>query len=118
MGYYNGGGIVSGGSDVKRTLRFMCAIGQGAYVVTQRAVSTIIKFPGVSLQYAGSKRGTASLTGVSGGSGTLAWVVPECEGSQTDYSYSQIGDSNLYELVETNNVYTAAFSSSGGRNLT
>lgn len=106
MGYYTGNGIVSGGVTSTRSLKSFYE--WGSHAVRQRSSTTTVKKPGVSLETARAAQASDNLTAVSGGSGDLAWIIFDAEGTKTSASYSQIGDSNLYELVittETLNCY-------------
>lgn len=118
MGYYTGSGIASGGTSSTKTLKTFAIMGGGSFSVRQKSVSHSIKMPGVSLEYAKSKSGSDNLSAVTGGSGSLSWIIFDAEGTRTTTSYTQISDSNLYELTETTETLTAYASGTKMRNLT
>lgn len=98
MGYYNGNGVTSGGGSTASLTRTGPAIG-GAYYVYQRVRSTVTRKSGVSLSTAQGESGDVNL-------GYWQWpgglIEPGCKGTRKQVSYSQIGDSNLYDLTITN----------------
>lgn len=116
MGYYTGSGIVTGGSETTRNLKSFYEWGSRA--VRQKCVSSTTRKPGVALATAQAEHASDNLTAVAGGSGALAWIIFDAEGTRKLVSYAQIGDSNLYDLVVTNETYTAWLSSNTTRNLT
>ena len=97
MGYYNGTGVTSGGSEnisVAQTL----LVGTTLNVFRKDVVSTNRK-SGVSLNTAQSSHCSISST-----NGDLHWgnwtvPMPNRNGTIVNASYSKLGDSNLYELV-------------------
>lgn len=105
MGYYSGGGVVTGGSESGRTLKSFYE--WGAFAIRQKCVSSTLRKPGVSLATAQAERSADNLTAVSGGSGNLSWIIFDAEGTRKTVTYSQIGDSNLYELNITTEELTA-----------
>lgn len=109
MGYYKGQGVVSSGStDCSPGGSFTTR--SGPIFITSRIKTTYTKFPGVSLETAQSRESSYNIVGgwwedytISSTQGYTYYnsgVVPEYSGDVTSCSYSQIGDSNLYELVE------------------
>ena len=48
-----------------------------------------------------------NLTNINGGSGALAWIVFDANGTRSTPTYSQIGNSNLYELSTLNETLSA-----------
>lgn len=98
MGYYTGSGIVSGGGEKYATLRTFAILGGGSFKVIQKSVYSTTKKSGVSLETARAAHASENLTNVNGGSGTLAWIVFDANGTRSTPTYSKIGDSNLYEL--------------------
>lgn len=107
MGYYTGDGIVtSGGSTPSSGGSYSLPRYGGRGFLKKMTRTTVRKFPGVSLDTAQGKTGTNNMVA------RAAWesdtngyfydvIFPDCSGSTTGYQYSQIGDSNLYELVKT-----------------
>lgn len=116
MGYYTGQGIVSGGSD-DCSSGGSFTIRSGPIFITSRIKTTYTKFPGVSLDTVNSKQSSYDMAGgfwedstwtsTAGYTYYNSGVVPEYEGNVTSYSHSQIGDSNLYELVEAKSTKTS-----------
>ena len=114
MGYYQGSGIVSGGSSIpssggggslpRMNIRFF---------IKKVTKTTTTKYPGVSLNTAKGKTGINNMKAramwESNSNGYFFDIIfPDCSGNSTSYSYAQIGDSNLYELVETYTEVTAS----------
>lgn len=97
MGYYRGSGVTSGGSSVPALTRTGPEFG-GAYYVYQRTNATVTRMSGVSLDTAKSMQGDSALNFWQWPGGA---VEPGCRGWRREVSYSQIGDSNLYELTVT-----------------
>ena len=97
MGYYTGNGVTSGGSSTPTLVRTGPDVG-GAYYVYQRINSTVTRKSGVSLSDAKAVIGDLNMN---------YWVwpggraEPGCRGTRSQVSYSQIGDSKLYELSIT-----------------
>lgn len=89
----------------------------GAHAVRQQSRVTTVKKSGVSLANAKTENSSYNLSPVYGGSGDLAWIIYDAEGTQTSVSYSQIGDSNLYDLVITTEQLNCYWSHGGGRAL-
>lgn len=107
MGYYNGSGVISGGGENYSVLRTFAILGGGSFKVSQKNVFVNRRMSGVSLQQAQEKHESHDLHAVYGGSGTLAWIVFDAKGTKMIPSYSQIGESNLYELNITEETLTA-----------
>ncbi len=116
MGYYQGSGIVSGGGESTRPLKSFYE--WGTFAIRQKSVTQTVKYPGVSKATAEGTHCGENLTAVNGGSGDLAWIIFDAEGTRTDVSYSQISDSNLYELYVTTETLSVALSQNRTRNLT
>ena len=108
MGYYTGNGVVASGGESTNTLKTL--YWYRAYAIRQRVTSSTVRKSGVSLATAQASHDTCKLTPVSGGSGDLAWII-YAEGTRSTVSYSQIGDSNLYELNETTETIVASIAS-------
>lgn len=115
MGYYTGNGVITGGGESTRTLKSFYE--WGAFAVRQKCVSETLHKAGVSLAVAQGTHATDNLTAVGGGSGTLAWIIFDAEGTRTTVSYAQIGESNLYELDVTTEQLSAWKSSTTTRDL-
>lgn len=109
MGYYTGNGVITGGGESTNTLKTL--YWYRAYAIRQRVTSQTIRRSGVSLAAAQAAHDTCNLTPVSGGSGDLGWVIYDAEGTRSTVSYSQVGDSNLYELNETTETIVASVAS-------
>lgn len=113
MGYYTGDGVVSGGGENTRTLKSFYE--WGAFAIRQKSVYSTNTKPGVSLTTAQEAHASDNLTAVSGGSGTLAWIIYDAEGTKTTVNYMQISGSNLYELNVTTETLNAWKSSTQTR---
>ena len=107
MGYYKGNGVVSGGGEAYSVLRTFAILGGGSFKVSQKNVYVNRRKSGVSLQQAQAEHESHDLHAVYGGSGTLAWIVFDAYGTRKTPTYSQIGDSNLYELNITEETLTS-----------
>lgn len=106
MGYYTGSGVITGGGESTSTLKSL--YWYGVHCIRQKIVTSTVRKAGVSLATAQGTHDVCNLTPVSGGTGDLAWIIYDAEGTRKTVSYSQIGDSNLYELNETNETLTAS----------
>ena len=115
MGYYTGNGVVVGGGEETHPLKSFYE--WGAFAVRQKSIHSTVRKSGVSLATAQAAHASDSLTAVSGGSGTLAWIVFDAEGTRITVSYTQIDDSNLYDLSITTETLSAWKSSSTTRSL-
>ena len=117
MGYYSGSGIVSGGGSVPSSGgAFMLPRYGGRGFLKKMTKTTNTKYPGVSLATAQDSNGTNNMVAraawESDTSGYFYDVIfPDCSGSTISYQFSQIGDSNLYELVKTETVVTVSVDS-------
>lgn len=109
MGYYTGNGVVSGGGESYSVLRSFAILGGGSFKVSQKNVFVNRRKSGVSLQQAQAEHESHDLHAVYGGSGSLAWIVFDAKGTRKTPTYSQIGDSNLYELNISEETLTAYF---------
>ena len=116
MGYYQGSGVVKGGGESTRALKSFYE--WGSFAVRQKSVTSSVTSPGVSLSTAQNAHASDNLSAVSGGSGSLAWIIFDAEGTRTTVAYSQIADSNLYELTTTTETLSAWMSSSSTRYIT
>ena len=104
MGYYGGNGVVSGGGE--QVSQFGSLVYNGAHIVYQKTVSTVTKKAGVSLATAQAAHGACTLKSSTFSFANLYPFVG-CRGTKTDVSYSQIADSNLYELDVTESTMSA-----------
>lgn len=114
MGYYSGSGIVSsGGSTPSSGGSYALPKYGNRGFLKKMTKTTVTRYPGVSLATAqgslGSNNMIARAAWEADSSGYFYDVIfPDCSGSSTGYSYSQIGDSNLYELVKTETQVSVA----------
>ena len=107
MGYYTGNGVVvSGGQSTSVFFHFAW---NGAHNVLQKCVSETKKLSGVSLQRAQGTSCSNSLATkqLFNNARTLNCWSANCSGVKEDANYSQIGESNLYELTVVKNTFTA-----------
>lgn len=107
MGYYSGNGIVTGGGESIRPIKNLWWY--GAHSLLQKAISSTLSKPGVSLSTAQGEHASSNLLPVADGSGNLAWVLYDVRGTRTSVSYSQIGGSNLYELNVTTETLSVKY---------
>lgn len=115
MGYYSGDGVVTGGGQSENTLKSFYE--WGSFAIRQKNVySTKVK-RGVSLETAKQTNEVSSLTAIAGGSGSLAWIIFDAEGTRQTVSYSRIADSNLFELSVTTETLSAWQSSTSTRRV-
>ena len=115
MGYYTGNGVVTGGGESTRTLKSFYE--WGAFAIRQKSVTSTVRKSGVSLATAQGTHATDNLTAVAGGSGDLAWIIFDAEGTRTVIAYNQIGGSNLYDLNITTETLNAWQSSTTTRRV-
>ena len=109
MGYYNGNGVVAGGGESYQTLRTFAILGGGSFKVSQKTVYETRRKSGVSLEQAKAEHESHDLHAIYGGTGAFAWIVFDANGTRKTPAYTQIGDSNLYELTITDETLTANF---------
>ena len=107
MGYYTGNGVISGGGEKHSTLRTFAILGGGSFKVVQKNVYSTTRMAGVSLAKAQEEHSSENLTNINGGSGSLAWIVFDANGTRSTPTYSKIGDSNLYELNVLNETLSS-----------
>ena len=98
MGYYSGPGAVSNGGSVV-SLRSNGPDVAGPYTTYQRTTSTVTAKHGVSLAAAQASEGNINLTYWQWPGGV---IEPACKGTKTNAAYTQIANSNLYDLSVTN----------------
>lgn len=116
MGYAAAKSVIQSGGESTRLLKSFTE--GGVWGVRQKSVATTTHMSGVSLATCQSYHASDSLTSVGGGSGQYEWVVVDAEGTRTTVQYSQIGDSNLYDLNITTETLNAWLSRSSIRILT
>ena len=105
MGYYNGNGVTSGGGNTIQSLGVL--VFNGVHNVYQRVVSTVTKKSGVSLDAAKAEQSSVNLTHhVFGWADLYPWT--QAKGTRKNATYSQIGDSNLYELNITDETLSCS----------
>ena len=115
MGYYTGLGIVSGGrSNGSSAGSFTTHLGETVFLARRTNVK-VTKYPGVAQpdpvtaaaynMQAAVYRDYRIATG-GGETWNTPHLIGDHDGTKTDYSYSQIGNSNLYELVKTEESVT------------
>lgn len=98
MGYYTGNGVVIGGSNSK-TLFGTLLYNYGQHVYQTKTVS-VLKKSGVKLSDCTSKTGKARASKETfSNTGDYPWMG--ITGKTVNYTYQQIADSNLYDLIET-----------------
>ena len=100
MGYYNGNGVTSGGGETTSLMRTGPSP-QGAYYLYQRVKSTVTTKNGVNLTTTQAERADMSMNYWTWPGGL---VEPGCRGTKKSVQYSQISESNLYQLAITNEV--------------
>lgn len=115
MGAYTGNGIVTSGGESTRTLKTFYE--WGSFAIRQKCVSATTTYRGVEKATAQGMHGSDNLTAIEGGSGNLAWIIFDAEGTKTTVSYSQIADSNLYEVNVTVETLSAWKSSTATRRV-
>ncbi len=111
MGYYTGNGVTTaGGSSVALHEHF---IWYGGHNVYQQTKATTTTKRGVSLATAKAEESDINMeTYQFHWGGNWHWS-PNCKGTRKQASYSQIGDSNLYELSITNETIRAKLDNGG-----
>ena len=105
MGYYNGDGVTSGGAEE-------ISIAQTALVgevlnVFRKDVRSVVRKSGVSLATAQAAHASMTSQKAQLWDGSWFFWVASAKGTKKDVTYSQIGDSNLYELSESTDVFTS-----------
>lgn len=103
MGYYTGNGVITGGTKSKGLFgTLLYNYGQHVYQIKNVSV---LKKSGVTLSDCTSKVGKAKASKETFSStGDYPWMG--INGKTVNYSYQQIGDSNLYDLIETTEEMT------------
>ena len=99
MGYYNGSGVTTGGGAV--VTPFESRIWYGYHTAFQKRRTKVNRKLGVSLATAEAADGSSSLAHHTFTQGMVTRTYFNCKGTDVQVSYSQIGDSNLYELTTT-----------------
>ena len=106
MGYYTGNGVVSGGAEE-------ISIAQTALVgevlnVFRKDVRSVVRKSGVSLATAQAAHASMTSQKAQLWDGSWFFWVASAKGTKKDVTYSQIGDSNLYELNITNETLSCS----------
>lgn len=109
MGVYTGSGIVTGGGESIRPIKNLWWY--GSHTLLQKSVVKTTTKPGVLLATALSEHASSNLSPVADGTGDGAWVLYDVRGVRTSVNYSQIGDSNLYELTVTEETLSVKYAS-------
>ena len=105
MGYYTGNGeTTSGGSSVSLMEAFVWF---GAHNVYQRTTSTTNRRAGLSLATVQAARGELNMRTIQFTYGSAWHYAPNCAGTRSAVSFTQIGGSNLYELTTTSDTIEA-----------
>jgi len=105
MGYYNGNGVTTGGGNSIQSLGTL--VFNGVHNVWQRIVSETVKKAGVTKSTAQAETSSVNLTHhVFSWANLYPWV--NAKGTRKNAGYSQIGDSNLYELNITNETLSCS----------
>ena len=114
MGYYTGNGVTSGGGESVNVIGEFWWWG-AHYDIYQKHVKTVTRLPGVSLSTAQSKHGECNLQSkrIYNASGNISSWQSNCSGTVKEVSYSQIGASNLYEVVITEDQRQAKLADGG-----
>ena len=100
MGYYTGNGVTSAGGESVNVFQSMWWYGY--HTAYQKKITTVNRKPGVSLSTAQAAHASISMSNHTFPDGPyVTRNYYGCKGSQVNVSYSQIGESNLYELVTT-----------------
>ena len=122
MGYYQGNGVTSGGGESISSIGSY-VFPNGTHMVSQRTRSTTTRLSGVSLGIAQNEHADFNMSAVhdyyqvwstTGGVTYFKDVnFPNAKGTRKTVSYSQIADSNLYELSITNEDISAQIDNRG-----
>ena len=105
MGYYNGNGVTSGGGNTIQSLGVL--VFNGVHNVWQRIVSVNTKKSGVSEAMAKAEQPFVNLVHhIFPWANLYPWT--QAKGTRKNATYSQIGDSNLYELNITNETLSCS----------
>lgn len=99
MGYYTGNGVTSGGGSAVQLHE--STYWYGEHRVYQLVTTVVNKKEGVALGTAQAAVGAISMNNQTWSQGMVTFISHNCKGSKTNYTYNQIGDSNLYSLVAT-----------------
>ena len=105
MGYYNGSGCVAGGGSTVSLFEHF--IWYGTHNVYQLTDSVTTRKGGVSKATAQAEKGSIDMQTHQFTWGSAWHWSPNCKGRKKDVTYSQISDSNLYELTITEDVIKA-----------
>ena len=101
MGYYTGSGVTTGGSSEVTVFAYYWAWG-ASHTIYQRRTSETVRKSGVDKATAKANEGTISMSDHQFDQGQADYYyASQCKGSKTAHTYTQISDSNLYELNTT-----------------
>ena len=122
MGYYNGNGVISGGGESISSIGSY-VFPNGMHTVSQLTETTVTRKSGVSLSTAKSEHAEQNMSDIhdfyqtSSTTGGITFYkevnFPNAKGTRTTTSYSQIDNSNLYELSITNETLKARIDNTG-----
>ena len=122
MGYYKGKGVTSGGGESIASIGSY-VFPNGTHTVSQLTVSTVTRLSGVSLATAKKAHAESNMSAIhdwyqiSSTTGGITFYkevnFPNAKGTRKTISYSQIGDSNLYELSITDETLKARLDNNG-----
>ena len=112
MGYYTGSGVTTSGGESVNVIGEFWYWGMH-YDIYQKRVKTMTRLPGVSLSSAKGHHGECNLQTKQLFSGNVYAWQSHCSGTVKEVSYSQIGDSNLYEVVITEEQVQAKLADGG-----
>lgn len=105
MGYYTGPGVTSGGGNTIQSLGVL--VFNGVHNVFQRIVSVNTRKSGVSLADAKAETSSVNLSHhIFSWANLYPWT--QAKGTRKNATYSQIGDSNLYDLNITNETLSCS----------
>lgn len=105
MGYYTGAGVTSGGGSTVGV--FEQFVWFGAHNVYQKTTSTVTRKSGVSLSTAKSMESECNMSSYQFTWGASWHWSLNCKGNQRNVHYSQMGDTNLYEMTIENDSIQA-----------
>ena len=113
MGYYSGSGVTSGGASEVNVFAYYMAWG-AMHTIYQRRTSETVRKSGVALSTAKGSEGVVNMSDHQFASGQAdAYLALQSKGSKTSHSYSQIANSNLYELNSTTETFAVKKDSGG-----
>ena len=105
MGAYQGNGIVSGGGST--TNMFQTMIWYGFHTCYQKKTTVNTVYPGVWITRAQQEVSAINMSHLAISSGNITRTYFNAKGTQKTATYTQINNSNLYELSVTNDRIAA-----------